>query len=175
VLLCRCPSTISPPMRPLSTVILAALLVGCAESAEVSEELLHPLVGTWELVEWRALDSLGVWQEDFGSDPRGYFVYGPSGVLSIHLMHQAGAEVDGCAVDASGLVDGEEFLVMPSCYAGYFGSYRIEDDSTVVHLPIGGTILSYIGTEQPRRFEVMGDSLWIQRSESVHRLLRRVR
>jgi len=66
------------------------------------------------------------------------------------------------------------FLVAPECYVGYFGSYRIVNDSTVMHLPEGGTILSYIDTEQPRRFEVRGDSLWIERSDSVYRLLLRV-
>ena len=80
----------------------------------------------------------------------------------------------GC--DPDGFGGGEEqFLVAPPCYVGYFGSYRIENDSTVVHLPSGGTILTYIDTERPRRFEVRGDSLWIERSESVHRLLLRVR
>ncbi len=121
------------------------------------------------------MDSLGVWQEEFGSEPRGYFVYGSSGFLSIHLMHEDGAEVDGCTEDSLGVVEDEEYLVIPRCYVVYFGSYRMEDDSTVVHLPDGGTILSYIGTEQPRRFEVAGDSLWIHKSESVHRLLLRVR
>jgi len=102
-------------------------------------------------------------------------VYGSSGFLSIHLMHEDGAKVTGCTDDAFGVVEGEEYLVTPRCYAGYFGSYRIENDSTVVHRPEGGTILSYIDTEQPRRFEVRGDSLWIERSESVYRLLLRIR
>lgn len=63
----------------------------------------------------------------------------------------------------------------PRCYVGYFDTYRIENDSTVVHLPEGGTILSYIDTEQPRRFEILGYSLWIERSDSVYRRLLRVR
>ena len=160
-------------MRLLPFLGLVAFAAGCTSSASVSEEPLHPLVGMWQLEEWRAQDSTGVWTEEFGAEPRGLFVYGPAGVLSIHLMSEDGADVTGC--DPSEMETAEEFLVAPPCYVGYFGSYRIENDSTVVHLPSGGTILPYIGTEQPRRFEVRGDSLWIERSESVYRLLLRVR
>ena len=135
-------------------------------------------MGTWKLEEWRARDSLGVWHRELGDAPRGYFVYGANGVRSIHLMHEDGAGVTGCGQDAVfGVqrVENEEFLVAPRCYAGYFGTYRIENDPTVVHLPEGGTVLRYIDTEQPRRFEIRGDSLWIERSDSVCRLLLRVR
>lgn len=161
-------------MRTSLFVAVSILVSGCSAPDPV-EAPPHPLVGTWKLVEWREKDSLGVWQEEFGAEPRGYFVYGPSGFLSIQIMHEDGAEVTGC--DADDLPEdlaGEGFLVAPRCYVGYFGSYRIENDSTVVHLPTGGTILGYIGSEQPRRFDVRGDSLWIQRSDSVYRLLLRV-
>ena len=159
------------PMRIVPFLSLIALAVGCAQPGPAMDESAHPLVGTWRLVEWTARDSSGVWQEEFGSDPRGVFIYGPTGSLSIHLMHEDGANVSDCG---PGPDQEEEFLVSPPCYVGYFGTYRIEDDSTVVHQPSGGTMLSYIGTEQPRRFEVRGDSLWIERSESVHHLLLRV-
>lgn len=161
-------------MRSLLLVLVSLSVAGCTVPPTAEEELPNPLVGTWMLVEWRAKDSLGVWQEEYGSEPRGYFVYGRSGFLSIHLMHEDGAGVDECApapAEATGRV---VFLVAPKCYVGYFGSYRIVNDSTVMHLPEGGTILSYIDTEQPRRFEVRGDSLWIERSDSVYRLLLRV-
>ena len=154
-------------------MFVTAAFIGssCAAPSPVDEQD-HPLVGTWRLEEWRAQDSTGVWQQEFGAEPRGYFVYGASGFLSIHLMHEEGANVTDCEPDSAG--EGEMFLVAPGCYAGYFGSYRIENDSRVVHLPEGGTILSYIGTEQPRRFEVRGDSLWIESSSTVYRLLLRI-
>jgi len=155
-------------MIRITACLLLLVAVACARE-ESDSAPPHPLVGTWRLQEWRAQDSLGVWREEFGSAPKGYFVYGPTGFLSIHLMHEDGAAVTDCTEDP------ESLLVAPRCYVGYFGTYRIEDDSTVVHLPEGGTILSYIGTEQPRRFEVHGDSLWIERSATVYRLLLRVR
>ena len=158
-------------MRILSFLLLIILAVACGQPGPATDGSAHPLVGTWRLVEWRAQDSSGVWREEFGANPQGIFIYGPTGSLSIHLMHEDGANVTDCG---PGSDQQDEFLVSPPCYVGYFGSYRIETDSTVVHLPSGGTILSYIGTEQPRRFEVRGDSLWIERSESVERLLLRV-
>ena len=135
-------------------VVVAALIVCVLSGCNVPEtppDADHPLVGTWQLVEWRAQDGLGVWQEVFGTQPLGYFVYGASGHLSIHLMHEAGGAVSDCAPPS------ENNLVLPACYVGYFGTYRIEPgDSVVIHQPVGGTILSYIGTNQPRRFEVRG-------------------
>jgi hypothetical protein len=161
----------------MAMLITVVVVTACSEPASQEQEE-HPLVGTWQLVEWREQDSLGVWQEEFGSAPRGLFVYGESGYLSIQLMHEDGAGVEGCEpgpeeLDADLTALG--FLVLPRCYVGYFGTYRIEPgDSVVVHLPEGGTIRSYIGTEQPRGFEVRGDSLWIETSETVNHLLLRV-
>ena len=86
----------------------------------------HPLVGTWKLVEWRYQDSLGVWQESFGAKPLGYFVYGEGGYLSIHLMHEDGADVEGCDPSLATRFAAEDLLVLTECYAGYFGRYRIE-------------------------------------------------
>ena len=60
-------------------------------------------------------------------------------------------------------------------YAAYIGAYRSENDSTVVHLPEGGTVLGSLGTEQPRGFAVRGDWLWVEPCETVHRLLLRVK
>jgi hypothetical protein len=76
--------------------------------------------------------------------------------------------------DFGGEVAEDTFLINPSCYVGYFGKYRVESDSTVVHLPEGGTILSYIETEQPSAYKLRGDSLWIEWSPETERLLIRL-
>jgi hypothetical protein len=39
-------------------------------------------------------------------------------------------------------------------YFGYFGSFTITSDSTVIHHVLGGTILSYIGNEQYRHYRI---------------------
>lgn len=49
-------------------------------------------------------------------------------------------------------------------YFGYFGTYTITSDTTVIHHVTGGTITDYIDTEQPRHYRIWGplrDSLAI--------------
>ena len=156
-------------MRRFTLAAFALTVLASCTNREPMSQTSHPLVGTWKLMEWRNQDSLGVWHERFGAAPRGLIVYGASGHLSIHLMHEDGREVSNCEPPTDGL------LVNNACYGGYFGTYRIEPgDSVVVHEPIGGTYLSYIDTDQRRRFEVRGDSLWRGRSDTIHRLFLRV-
>lgn len=158
----------------LCSAIISIFLIGFLFACTVSESEpnhSHPLIGTWELEEWRSQDSLGNWQEPFGSDPRGYFVYGPNGHLSIQIMHTDGGEVSDCEPKTEAA---DYVLTSPYCYTGYFGTYQIRpEDSVVVHKPEGGTLLPYIGTDQPRNFEISGDSLWIERSKRRYRLLLR--
>lgn len=46
-------------------------------------------------------------------------------------------------------------------YFGYFGTCSITSDSTVVHRMTGGTIPSYIGTDQRRNYQIRDDTLSI--------------
>jgi hypothetical protein len=46
-------------------------------------------------------------------------------------------------------------------YFGYFGTYTILSDSTVVHHVQGGTLPDYIGTDQFRTYHIRGDTLSI--------------
>jgi len=39
-------------------------------------------------------------------------------------------------------------------YFGYFGTYTITSDTTVIHHVTGGTIPSYIGTDQHRNYRI---------------------
>lgn len=159
--------------RSLVLVLIGLWGFASAVSAQkFKPDRSHPLVGTWQLEEWRAQDSLGNWQEPFGSEPRGYFVYGSNGHLSIQIMHADGGEVSDCEPPTEAA---DKLLTSPYCYVGYFGTYQIRpEDSVVVHKPKGGTLLDYIDTDQPRDFEISGDSLWIERSQKRYTLLLRV-
>jgi hypothetical protein len=48
----------------------------------------------------------------------------------------------------------EERRVLLKGYFGYFGSYTITSDTTVIHHVSGGTIPSYIGTDQRRWYRI---------------------
>jgi hypothetical protein len=84
------------------------------------------------------------------------FVYTPTGQLSIQAMR----------TPPSGPLAGEPVRLrsldeLRSFYFGYFGTYSILSDSTVVHHVLGGTFPDYIGTDQPRRYNIRGDTLSI--------------
>lgn len=58
---------------------------------------------------------------------------------------------------------------------GYFGRYSVDVDAgEVIHHVEGGTILHFIGTDQPRPFVLKGDSLLIGKPGAWERALIRV-
>ena len=125
-------------------------------SAGVSVVRRPSLVGVWRVAQFCSLDSTGKETEPFGSAPVGFFVYTPTGKLSLHAMRTpvvppfvAG---DGAPTDAErrALLDG---------YFGYFGSYTITSDSTVIHHVSGGTLPSYIGSDQRRYYRIRAGGL----------------
>ena len=61
-------------------------------------------------------------------------------------------------------------------YFGYYGTYTITSDSTVVHHVLGGTSPGFIGTDQHRLYRIRGDTLTIGGSRATWpcRLLLRV-
>ena len=47
------------------------------------------IAGTWRLVEFADFDSTAnVWVYRYGKNPKGYFTYTPSGVLSINISNE---------------------------------------------------------------------------------------
>ncbi len=97
--------------------------------------------------------------EPLGPNPRGLFIYTPTGQLSIQAMR----------TPPSGPLAGEpvrlgSLAALRPFYFGYFGTYSILTDSTVVHHVVGGTFPDYIGTDQLRQYTELG-----VRCPSAHR------
>jgi lipocalin-like protein len=118
------------------------------------------LVGIWRVVRFCDVDQGGRETEPFGPRPTGYFIYAPSGELSIQVMRTPAPP--RFAQDTA--PTGEELRTLHESYFGYFGTFTITSDSTVVHHVIGGTLPEYNGTEQPRSYLIWGahrDSLSI--------------
>lgn len=109
------------------------------------------LVGVWRVQRFCDIDSTGSVTQPLGEHPTGLFVYTPSGYLSLHIMRTppvppfAGGDDAPTDAERRALLDG---------YLGYFGTYTITSDSTVVHHVSGGTIPSYIGTDQLRYYRI---------------------
>ena len=143
------------------TLLLSLLFVGPQALAEDS------IVGTWKLVRFvNVVD--GKEQHPFGQKPEGYFIYSPEGVLMIQIQHETPPET---WKSLGGAFSGGE----TPWYIGYFGRYSVRpDESVVVHEVEGGTVLRYIGTDQPRPFRLDGDRLVIGKAGEWERELVRV-
>lgn len=109
------------------------------------------VVGVWRLVRWCDVDSTGRENYRLGEHPVGYFVYLPTGQLSLHAMRTPPVP-PFAAGDFS--PTGPEGQALIASYFGYFGTYTITSDSTVVHHVVGGSIPSYVGTDQHRHYRI---------------------
>ena len=118
------------------------------------------LIGTWRLIEFCNVDRPGDTTYSLGRRPIGFFMYDAVGNVSIQAMRAApsGAFTKD-SVPLSGMAE------LRTSYFGYFGTYTVTSDSTVVHHVRGGTIPSYVGTDQRRNFRFRGDTLSISADE----------
>ena len=133
-----------------------------------------PLVGVWRVVRFcDDDDSTGLLSDPWGPAPIGYFVYAAKGTLSIQVM-RAPSVAPFARGDAHPSSSEREQLFQS--YFGYFVTYTITSDSTVVHHVSGGTAPSFVGTDQLRLYQVRGDTLTIGGSRRTWpcRLLLRV-
>jgi hypothetical protein len=115
------------------------------------------------------VDTPGDTTYSLGRKPVGFFIYDPHGNLTIQAMRtpRSGAFAND-SVPFSGMLE------LRNSYFGYFGTYTITSDTTVVHHVTGGTIPSYVGTDQPRDYRIRGDTLSIGVGDilSCRRLIR---
>ena len=116
------------------------------------------LVGVWRVVKFCRDDPTGRLYDPYGPNPTGLFAYAPTGELSIQIMRTP--PVGPFAAGDDRPTDAERRQLFDS-YLGYFGTYTITSDSTVVHHVVGGTVPSYSGTDQARVYRIRGDTLTI--------------
>jgi len=171
----------------LFTVVLGIALSSlCARSASAAEErppqssgssAAARLVGTWRLVKYVNTDPSGNVSHPYGTSPAGYFVYDPTGHLSIQIMRTPATRPFASGDDASG-TDAEVREAFNG-HVAYFGTYRVDEAKGVLtHVVEGSSRPSYTGTEQPRPFALKGDTLVIDIRENgwdYYRELHRVK
>ena len=153
------------------TIIVAVLSTMTGVAAATSEmSAMDGVVGTWRLVEYSNYGT-GEKLQPFGSEPLGYFIYSPSGHVSIHIMRNPPPD----SFRDLDLKSEERRVLRQRSYVGYFGTYEVDvKRSVVIHRVEGGTMLSYIGTDQERPFRIEGDRLIIGRDGEWERILVRV-
>lgn len=159
---------------PESRVGSAAARDGVATAGGASE-----LIGTWRLVEFWDRDSAQAPKRyPYGERPTGYFVYDPTGHVSIQLQtgptppHIAPARGEDWFRAASP----EELRAAVEAFRAYFGTYTVDlARGVVVHQVEGDSRGLYTGTRQERQFRLFGDSLIIGNEMTGRRVLVRVR
>ena len=128
-------------------------------AASIRSAADHPpteaIVGVWRVERFCFTDSLGRQHDPLGR-ASGYFIYTPTGYVSLQFGRAPGVAalpMDslrglGLPADAArGLADG---------HVAYFGRYTVESDSTLIHHVEGGSLPSYIGTDQHRAYRISG-------------------
>ena len=118
------------------------------------------LVGTWRLTRFEDTAKDGKVTKQWGEHPRGYFMYDPTGHLSIQIMRDPpippfASHEEGKATDA-------EKLAAFDAYVGYFGTYRVDKVHHILHHQVEGALDStYTDTDQLRPYRLKGDTLVI--------------
>ena len=145
-------------MLRLSLAVVVAL--GLPSAAASGQQAARRLIDTWRLVEFCNVDRPGDTTYSLGRRPIGYFMYDAAGNVSIQAMRAAPSiAFTKDSVPLSGMAE------LRTSYFGYFGTYTVTSDSTVVHHVWGGTIPWYVGTDQRRNFRFRGDTLSISADE----------
>lgn len=128
--------------------ISAALLValGCVAADAVAQAraetvTVERFLGSWELVDWRTTSGAGEVDFPYGENARGQITYTPDGRMSAHLMRPP-----------------EDPSDEPPQHLAYWGTFSLQAaDGTVTHHVIGADRRNWIGSDQVRSFEFVGD------------------
>lgn len=174
----------------LATLAICFVALGCsAQHLSRTEPVVAPLlispgadpelVGTWRLVEFWDRDSLSAPKRYlYGEQPTGYFVYDPTGHVSIQIQKGPNPPVVASArgEDWFRNASRDELRVTADAFRAYFGTYSVDRQrGIVVHQVEGDSRALYTGTTQRRRFRLAGDSLVIGNDTTTRRVLLRVR
>ena len=118
----------------------------------------NPLIGTWKLLSWENRSILdGEVSYPLGEDAVGYIMYGADGYMSVAIMQPERAKFS-----AGDLLGGseQERAQAAGTYVSYCGRYEFRRD-TVVHRVELSLFPNWIGVEQERLVEVVGDRLML--------------
>ena len=155
-------------------ILVLATACSSASPSTVSSASSRDLVGTWRLVSYEDWTPAGERRTPYGENPIGYFVYDATGRVFINFMKAPAMSSEGFVRGVSATLErkGAAF----DAYVSYFGTYTIDrEKGIVVHHVEGSLNPSYTGTDQPRPFQLSGDTLTIGDQKTWKRVLVRVR
>lgn len=140
--------------------VIMSLAISCTHGPEENHKTSSSkLVGTWRLIEYTDFDTAtGKATHPYGAHPKGYFTYTKAGIVNLNISAEKPIIVSADSEYIKQFSLGA--LLDNAC--GYFGTYTIDaKNSIVTHHVKGGSVLSYIGTDQPRHFILKEDTLLI--------------
>jgi hypothetical protein len=130
-------------------------------TSSIATGLAEKLIGTWRLFRFVDTDASGKVTYPYGEKPIGYFVYDPTGHLSVQIMRIPATPPFASGHDDQGT--DREIRAAYDGYVAYFGTYRVDEAKGVVtHVVEGSLGPSFTGTDQRRPFKLEGDILIIQ-------------
>jgi hypothetical protein len=140
------------------------------DNSRNTNQQYNKIFGTWRLIEFADLDSSsGVWKYRYGKHPRGYFTYTKNFILNINISSEEPLKISNDSAEKYS-VNLYDYLWNISC--GYFGTYSVDfKNSIITHHVLGGSIPSYINTDQKRPFLLKGDTLIIGDVKTWKRVL----
>ena len=156
-------------MRPSLHIAFAAAAIISASSPAFAVPARNPaaaagepgLIGTWRLARYENKSKDGKVDKPYGEHPRGYFMYGKTGHLSIHIMRNPPLPPFASG-DADKATEAEKAQAY-SAYVGYFGTYRVDKAKHVLHHQVEGALdTTYTNTVQLRPYRLSGNKLIIE-------------
>lgn len=166
-------------MRLISAIILLLVIQtnlpaqSTGSNKNTNQQKMNPIVGTWHLIEFINLDTLtGKWNYPYGKNPKGYFTYTKSNIVNLNISTDAPLKIS--EEDSKKQMVNLYNYVMNVAF-GYFGTYTLDAEKSIVtHHVKGGGLPWYIDTDQPRQFQMKGDTLIIGDNIKTKRVLVRV-
>lgn len=149
-------------MKERHLIILLAItaIISCKQDKKNGNEIKsNQLVGTWRLIEYADYDAVNnKWTHPYGEHPKGYFTYTSTGIINLNGSAEVPLNIPSDSEYIKPITLG---AVLDNAW-GYFGTYSVDSiNSVVTHHVKGGSVISYIGTDQHRQFIIKEDTLFI--------------
>ncbi len=129
-----------------------ALLLASANAA-FAQPVSDKFIGAWTLQSLVTTDADGNETNPYGRSPIGQIVYTDTGRVALHQMNP-----DAELPDFSGLTPSVALSRFAGSFFAYWGTYTIDATAgTVTHHLEGAMDQTYMGTDQVRQFEFVGD------------------
>ena len=110
-------------------------------------------VGAWRLVSWERTSPSGEVSYLYGREPEGQLIYTSNGQMSAQLMNPD-AKSPADARSSSN----ETAAEIAKQFFAYWGTYSVDESAAcVTHHVLGAVARSWVGRDQVRRYEFLGD------------------